>query len=240
MPEFIWELPAVRPEPDPMPEVTDGGAIDHVTAAINRLVIQFQKPKMKAMVRCFVTPIQKVEQAIIDLLTLRTLDNAVGEQLNVIGRIVGQKQVAVTDTTYRSLIRARIPANKSSGVAQDVLLVARLVFSDYAAQPAVLAEGTMRLKLKHYTQAEFALEVVDIDLPFDIAQLFVEQFMRAITGTGIRGVLEWVVQHDAVYSDHSDNCLELGDSLAPSTSAAHGLGDSLDAATGGRLTSAME
>lgn len=236
MPEFIWELPAVRPEPDPQPEVSDAGEVDHVTGAVRRLVIQFQKPKMKAMVTAFVAPIQKLERAIIDLLTLRSIDTAVGEQLNVIGRIVGQKQVAVVDTTYRSLIRARIPANKSSGMAKDVLLVARLVFSDYASQVDVVAAGVMRLRILNYGRKSFVLLVENMDTPWEIAQLLVEQFLRDMVSAGTSVRLDFVVLQSPDL-DHYTTAFRY--SSVTSAVGVGGYGSVTDATVGGEMAAAI-
>lgn len=231
MPEFIWELPAVSPAADESSSVS-GGAIDHTAAALRRLVTQFQKPNMKAMVRAFVAPLQDLEQAIVDCLTNRTIDDAIGEQLNVLGRIVGQEQVDVTDTTYRSLVRARIPANKSEGLGKDVLLVVRLVLTDYSGQEEVVAAGVMSLQIVDRLRAEFALIVNAIDLPQDLAALVVEQFLREITGTGIRGVLEYTVQEDDSLEHHDDD-FALDDLVSAFATATFAGGFSVRAKTAG-------
>lgn len=230
MPEFIWELPAIRPAP--VEESAPGeGAIDHATAAVNRLPQQFRKPKIEALVRIFCAPMAALEQAFIDLLTKRTVETAEGEQLNVLGRIVGQRQVNVTDTTYRSLIRARIRANKSSGMGDQILLVVRLVLSDYASQTDVAAAGTMRLRLIPYGRASYVIEVEDMDLPWDLADLLVDSFLSVISAAGLRVSLHFAPQN-GVALDAYDGINRFG-SVSDGTVGAKGFGSVSDATVGG-------
>lgn len=239
MPEFIWELPATRPAPTESVESGEG-AIDHAQAAVDRLPRQFRgKPKIEALLRIFCAPMAALEQAFIDLLTQRTVDTAVGEQLNVLGRIVGQKQIDVTDTTFRSLIRARIRANKSSGMGNQVLLVARLVLSDYAAQDDVVAAGTLTLRIYNWGTASYVLRVEGVDLPWDLADLLATSFLPQITGDAIRPILEFDLQLDPDFDAHSraftlDDATDIG-----SITTGLGFGDSVADAVGGPLASAF-
>lgn len=77
-----------------------------------------------------VTPMQTVEDTLRALFTERRVDTAVGAQLEVLGRIVGQPRNGADDDTYRRYIRARIAANKSNGLIEDVIKIARLVVND--------------------------------------------------------------------------------------------------------------
>jgi hypothetical protein len=223
MPSFIWELPAVRPAAESVESTGQG--IDHITEAIDRLPQQFRgKPKIEALLRVLLTPTVALEQASIDLLTL-TLDNAVGESLNIFGRKVGQKQVDVTDTTFRSLIRARIRANKSSGMGNQVLLVARLVLSDYAAQDDVVAAGVMALQIVPQPPAAYVLRVLNMDVPWDLADLLAKSFLEKITADGVRAILEFSVRVDDELDAH-DNAFTLDDATdIGSVTTGGGFGD---------------
>lgn len=193
----IWELPVNSLTPSSTVAV-GGGAVDHTAEALSRLVTQFRKPKMQAYIRALCKPMQRLEQAILDVIASRDLDNAEGESLNIIGRLVGQPPRDVTATTYKSLVRARIPANKSSGLGNQVLRVVRLVLTDYASQDDVVEAGVMRLHLINYGHASFVIEVENMDVPWDLAQLVAESFLAKIAGTGIRGTLHFAVQQDVV------------------------------------------
>jgi hypothetical protein len=211
MPEFIWELPAVRPTPTEEVGVGEG-IIDHAEAAVNRLAIQFRKPKIEAFVRALCKQMQPLEVALNALLTQRGIDVAIGAQLDLLGKLVGQEQIDVADTTYRSLIRARIRANRSSGMGNQILLVARLVFTDYAAQDDVVAAGVMKLEIANRNLASFALIAQSIALPWELAELFVTRFLRKIVGDGIRGVFEFTVLEDGDALDVFDEDFAFDDS----------------------------
>jgi hypothetical protein len=206
VPEFVWELPASRPEPTEA--VADAGnAIDHQAEAVKRLIQWFKKPKNKAFIRALCKPMIALEQAFLDIIAQRDIDLASGEALNVIGRVVGQPQVNVTDVTYKSLVRARIPANKSNGMGNEILLVARLVLKDYASDADVAAAGTMQLEIRPQFPASFSLRVNNIDLPWELAELLASTFLAKIAATGVHTFLEFTVQEDsdAAPNAHDDD-----------------------------------
>lgn len=184
------------------------------------------------LLRALLKPSIELENVYQQLLTECTLDNAVGVQLATIGKKVGQGSEGLDDESFRTLCRARIRANKSSGLGDQVLFVARLVLGSYAATPAVLAAGTMKLALINYGNATFVLRVENVDLPWSLAMLLIGKFLRKMVGTGIRVIVEFVVQHDAVQNDHVH-------AFAFDTDG-DGWGDTLDATSGGVLASAME
>lgn len=236
MPEFIWEIPPESPSSSSSTVVPDG-AIDHVAAALNRLVVQFRKPKMQAMVRIFAKPVQAVEDAILQLLTERTLDNAEGEQLQVIARIVGQQPLDVDDDMFRSIVKARIPANKSRGTGDEILKVVRIALSTYAEQEEVLAAGAMRVRLMRYYPASYVLRLIDIDLTWELAELVTDRFLEQITGTGIKPRLSFFVQQGVAYDSHQTGfSFNNYGTSSPSTG---GWGDRVAGGIGGVMSSAM-
>jgi hypothetical protein len=85
---------------------------------------------IKKLLRELVTPIQVLEQTLQSLLTDRSVTTAEGEQLDVIGRVVGQERGGMVDDDYRRIIRARISVNRSKGTVADVIGVADLVVYD--------------------------------------------------------------------------------------------------------------
>ncbi len=190
MPEYIWELPPeTAADEEETVESTELEVIDHEEAAVRRLVVQFQKPKFQALVRALCRPMQQLEQALVDL-SKRTIDNAEGVQIDIFGRLVGQPPVDVEEADFKSLIRARISANKSSGLGKQITTVSRLVVKEWAADENVLAEGTLKLRIRRYYPAGYVLVVEDADMPWDLATLLA-QFLREITGSGIRSLLHF-------------------------------------------------
>jgi len=76
----------------------------------------------------FAPQAQAVEDAAQSLVTIPSIDDSEGIQLDVIGLIVGQQRAGLTDTVYRMYLRARIAANRSSGTNPDIYNVFRLLF----------------------------------------------------------------------------------------------------------------
>lgn len=77
--------------------VTDIPQIDFITQARDQLIGQYQQsPNMLKLIdEVFMPQMIEVQQMFFDLLNLRQLDVAVGDQLDIIGRIVGQDRYLV-------------------------------------------------------------------------------------------------------------------------------------------------
>ena len=82
------------------------------------------------LLTALVTPHQPLEDAWQQLRLLRSVDTAVGVQLDMIGEIVGQERGGMVDDDYRRFVRARIAANISDGRVFDLIKVATLVVND--------------------------------------------------------------------------------------------------------------
>ena len=92
------------------------------------LLEQYQgKPRLDALLAAYTRQVQKLEDAIWSVILGRMLENAVGVQLDKIGRIVGQKRLGEPDVRYRMLIQVRIAINRSSGYPDEVINIVRLV-----------------------------------------------------------------------------------------------------------------
>lgn len=108
--------------------------LEHVTTHVADgkalLLSQFKdKPKFTGLLAAYLTQVQQLEDAIYDVYALRMIANAgtAGAQLDVIGKIVGQKRGGATDAQYLVYLSARIRTNFSSGTMEDVLRVAALL-----------------------------------------------------------------------------------------------------------------
>lgn len=107
------------------------GQIDHVADGLARLPQQWKnKPNVLALVTIFLQRYNDLEAVFQALLWQRTITNAVGAQLDTIGKIVGQPRNGLDDATYRRYIYARVTTNRSSGVIEDLITVAKLVLND--------------------------------------------------------------------------------------------------------------
>lgn len=123
---------------------------------------------------------QVLEEAINQLYTGYWIDEAVGAQLDVLGKIVGQARQGFSDADYRRLIRARISVNRSKGTIEDILKVAPLVVDDEDVYYQVDDQGV----------ATVVLRLLDKEVPDDVAQLLLP-FLRKTVSGGVRIILEW-------------------------------------------------
>lgn len=120
------------------------------------------KTKLAALINACTNETQNIENALWQLASERSIGVAVGEQLDVIGRIVGQdRATSASDAEYRLLLRARMTANQSSGSVNDIVAVfaailesyedieltqyfpAALILSIIGEEPITDAEGTL-------------------------------------------------------------------------------------------------
>lgn len=110
---------------------------DHVEQGLALLITQYRgKPRLAAWTSAYLRQVQVLEDAIYDVLIKRMIDNASGEQLDVVGRIVGEPRDDNDDANLRIFINARIRMNRSRGNSDDVLAVLQLI----SATPVRFAE----------------------------------------------------------------------------------------------------
>lgn len=234
----IAVAPVVTPPPTPAtPTVVNPIVRDHVAEALARLPQQFRgtvdKPTVEErLLKCLVKPFQTFADIAEQVRTLRTIEDAEGVTLSMIGGLVGQPPVDVDEDTFRIFVRSRIRANRSSGMGDEVLRIARLVLSAYLATPPVAAAGTLRIVASRRSRASYVLSIENADVPWSLAAILAQSFLEEVTGTGIRGVLEFVPQEDAVYDAH-DHAFSFDDD-------GDGWGDTLDATSGGLMAAVIE
>ena len=130
---------------------------DHIAQALARLPEQDKnKPSIAALLSSFVSPAQDLESALWQLLTQRFATTAIGSNLDAIGKLVGQPRNGLADVDYRTYIYARISANRSSGLAEDLLRVAKLLINNAAAVITLSygGPGTAILRVTGVTQTD--------------------------------------------------------------------------------------
>lgn len=184
-----------------------------VDEALGKLLGQFKgRARIEALLAILAQPFQDLEDSARQLLTQRLVDNAVGEQLDVLGRIVRQPRDGRDDDTYRLWIRARTKLNLSSGTGPQILEIVALVLPDN------------EFHLINSPPASFSLEAhgaVDVALVEAVAEI-----LREAADAGVRSELISSAEDDATTFSFSD------DDTA-SASDLQGFGDDLDALEGG-------
>lgn len=110
------------------------------------LLAQFQGlPNWQAIMGPLWDQVQELEDAFWQLYTERLLDAAVGEQLDVIGRVINRKRGSYpagvgagagepwVDDLYRAILRGHVHANLASGGPEEILRMTALVLTDFPA-----------------------------------------------------------------------------------------------------------
>lgn len=133
----------------------------------------------KLLVALCLGGVQPLEDALKQVLLQRTLELAVGFQLDAIGKIVGQPRNGQDDDTYRRFCRATIAAHRSRGTNEDVLKVLDLVVFDDDAH----------FKVTPQPHATVTVDIQDIAISADLA-LTILTFLRRTVSVGVRVILE--------------------------------------------------
>lgn len=85
------------------------------------------KKFMQAWLASYTNRCQEIEDLLWSIITGMLLDNAVGDQLDKLGTLVGQSRISSDDDTYRKAIRARVRINISQGTSEDLIYVAKVM-----------------------------------------------------------------------------------------------------------------
>jgi hypothetical protein len=97
-----------------------------VEVGLGRVIEQFEdKPNIVGTLDAFLQETQKVEDLAFEVNSAFDLDTAVGGQLDVIGRLVGESRQGKSDELYRAALRNRITANSANGTINNILSIVR-------------------------------------------------------------------------------------------------------------------
>jgi hypothetical protein len=155
--------------------------IDHQQGAVDRLVIQFQKPRIQALVRRLTATMQDFETAAIELLRMRRVELATGDLLDKFGAMVGQPRGDLDDETYRRYIRATIRAHRSHGLPVDLTEIGHLIVADDAAI----------FVMTNWGGGVVTIEITQVLVDFEVAAVLM-QFLQRAVAAGVRLYLEWI------------------------------------------------
>lgn len=122
---------------------------------------------------------QKIQNALVQLLTLRSINTATGAQLDLIGKMVTQPRNGDADEDYRRKCRARIAVLKSKGAPLDFFKVCKLIVTEVGPRFVYRNEGNGCV----------IIQVADYPLPDNIANILIS-FLRETVSAGVRLILE--------------------------------------------------
>lgn len=193
---------------------------DHSGDALKRLIDQWSaSPRYQDLIRSIVDPCQAIEDNLIALLNLRSVETATGQQLDNLGEIVGQPRDGRTDEEYRLWIHARILANRSTGTPDDSIEIMKLIASEATTT------------LIEYYPAAYSVQAYGLtDDPHTVAEI-----LQAVKPAGVHFWFESssvVIGATFQMNEEPIAVLNLNDNL--------GFGDTTNPATGGHFAGVVE
>jgi len=139
-----------------------------------------------AILAAYGAQVQEIEDALYDIHVGYDLDNAVGDQLDILGKVVAQARDGATDAEYRPRIRARIRALLSSGSTEDLL----------AVLAALLGTEALGAFTHHYEGPQGQRLLVNSTLTADLAAVAGALIGRA-RAAGERTIFDWFESAEA-------------------------------------------
>jgi hypothetical protein len=101
---------------------------NHVEIAINLLIEQFKHAtNLQNLIYCYVSILQELENTIQQFGSIKSIDQAFGATLNILGDIVGQEREGRDDLNYRNAIRLKILLNHSYGQPEILIIALKLL-----------------------------------------------------------------------------------------------------------------
>jgi hypothetical protein len=152
-----------------MTEVIHNEAL--TTEGIARMLEQYKgKPDFEALLRIYLDSVQELEDATFDVRLAFMLANAVGEQLDFLGAIVGERRNGKLDAIYKIWIGVRIRLNRSFGRPIDVIECIRLATD-------------VDFEFREYEDAAFGIFFDDVpEFPNDLMLI---AFLAKAAGVGL-------------------------------------------------------
>lgn len=118
----------------------------HVEEAISHLIEFFRDgPRNQALLTAILNQVQEAEDAAWQISQAFFLDTAEGDQLDIIGRTVGEPRLDRSDSTFRQAIHTRIAINKSDGSIEDLLNITLGVSSTASPETRSLYPATYEI-----------------------------------------------------------------------------------------------
>jgi len=101
---------------------------NHAAQAIDRLTDQFKgKVKIEGLITAIVNQLQDIETAAYQVIHGTYLGDAIGVQLDRVGKIVGAERQGRSDEDYENYIYAKIGQNVSNGTREDLIAIFNLL-----------------------------------------------------------------------------------------------------------------
>jgi len=100
----------------------DEEPIDRAEQALRLLVEQYRgSERLQGLIRAVAERLTEVDEARVQLLTKRWLDQAEGAQLDGLGELVGATRQGRDDEEYRLRLQAQVTINTGAGTPEDLI-----------------------------------------------------------------------------------------------------------------------
>ena len=160
--------------------------IDWTPRLLGRLYTQFVgKPKIEQIVRLKAAAWQALEDTFLQLLTLPSIDDSVGAQLDNLGKILNMPRMGATDPNYRPYLKAKIAALRSSGTPEALYRVFRALLADNVAKLIYAWEGPAQMSMTLVDPTTSTLAAVALSM------------LRIAKFAGVRAWIIWQESADA-------------------------------------------
>jgi len=143
----------------------------HVVDAKNRLLEQYkEKPNINALVEIFSNRSQLIETELQKFPNARSINDAVGAQLDQIGSIVGlDRVIGQSDENYRAELFVQISINTAQGDPESLILLVENLTQATIVKYVNLGNGNMSF-------------YIDVDIPTDEINILYERIESAALG----------------------------------------------------------
>lgn len=153
----------------------------HYEIVLSKIIEQYkQSPNLLALLAAICESTQAADDAAGQLVTLSSIDDSFGEQLDVIGRIIGEPRGGFDDGTYRLHLKARIFLNRTSGTIEDVIGLFNIL----------LGSSGVEVELFEYFPAAIWVTLENVAIDPTLAPYFAE-LLQEVKAAGVRSILQW-------------------------------------------------
>ncbi|MCP3683336.1 MAG: DUF2612 domain-containing protein, partial [bacterium] len=99
---------------------------DQIEKGLSRLIYELQgKENVEKLTTLFLKQVQDLEEANFSTLQQRGIYEAVGFQLDLIGKIVGLSRKGLEDEAYRAALLLKIAVNNADGTPESIIELMR-------------------------------------------------------------------------------------------------------------------
>lgn len=159
---------------------------DHVQQGVDLLISQYKdRYYITQLLKARLQGIQNIEDAGFVLLYCFLLDTAVGDQLDTLGKIVGQARGSFTDDVYRLLVKGSIARNISTGKTPDLTSLLGIIDPEAVLTETYSASIRIISGLDFLADGNWELASVYVDLVTKTKAAGISYEIQDLSGIGV-------------------------------------------------------